>query len=121
MIVKNNRILDGDNFVISISGLPSFSSGDIEIIGNYFALNHYGITGYEFASVLVKKNIFIQKFSDSATRKYWTDTNNTLNDPYNEVTWEDNVYKEAFSQEVPGDNTNALQFVVYPKNGVVLP
>jgi hypothetical protein len=82
------------------------------------ALNRYGLTGGEISQLTVTNNTFIQKFAVSSLRQYWTNNDNLLPQVSN-FTWSDNIYKEAFTQEVPGNNTNALQFKSFPKQGGV--
>jgi hypothetical protein len=35
------------------------------------------------------------------------------------LTWLNNTYKEAFTQDISGDNTPSLQFVNFPAHGGV--
>lgn len=95
------------------------SNSNILISNNYIALNRYGLTANMVSDLIVTKNHFIQKFSDSSIRQYWTNNDNLLMGVSN-LTWLDNFYKEAFTQENGGDNTPALKFVEFPAHGGVV-
>lgn len=139
IFVENNKITDGNSYAINIQ-TPSLNeinkdkhltqlmqikkikftlaNDNIVISGNYIAQNKYGLTGGMINRLLVTKNIFIQKFTDSSIRQFWTNNDNLLPLVTN-LTWLNNVYKEAFTQENGGDNTPALQFVEFPAHGGV--
>jgi parallel beta-helix repeat protein len=133
--LNNNKITDGFSYGIFIRnpGLvskdkylsqlyrktkPQFSNDNISISNNYIAQNRYGLTAETINNLIVINNMFIQHFDDSSVRQFWTNNDNLL--PFvSNLTWSNNYYKEAFTQEVPGDNTNALQFVSFPEHGGV--
>lgn len=137
LFIDNNKISDGASYAIFIDTpklaatkdkylsqlLPKHltnltSNYNIQITNNYLAQNRYGLISGKMDSLTVINNIFIQRFIDNSTRKYWTN-NEILLPLVTNLTWVDNLYKEAFTQEVPGDNTNTLQFVPFPKSGGV--
>ena len=138
ILIDNNKISDGSSYAIFID-TPSLTATvknkylaqilpkkmgsmsanyNIQITNNYIAQNRYGLTAGEVDHLTVLNNIFIQRFVDNSTRKYWTNNDNLLPIATN-LTWVDNLYKEAFTQEVPGDNSNTLQFVPFPAHGGV--
>jgi hypothetical protein len=62
--------------------------------------------------------MFIQRFTDTSLRQFWTNNDNILPN-VNSLTWVDNLYKEAFTQVNGGDNTSSLTFVTFPAHGGV--
>jgi len=138
LFIENNKITDGVTHAIFIQTpnsvyiksskilsqvlkhykAPLIANRNIVIANNYLALNRYGIAGGEVDKLIVTDNMFIQRFSDSSIRQYWTN-NDVLLPLASNVTWLNNLYKEAFTQEVPGDNSASLQFVTYPEHGGV--
>ncbi len=138
IVLDNNKITDGlsygifiqtpslsniskDKYLVSL--LPKqkinfYANDNITITNNLIAQNRYGLAGGVINHLTVEKNTFIQKFADTRTRQFWT--NNTILLPsVSNLTWTKNLYKEAFTQEVPGNNTIALQFVTFPTHGGV--
>jgi len=85
---------------------------------NYLSQNRYGLSAQSVNGLSVNGNTFIQKFQDAVARKFWTSNDHLLSD-VSGLTWTANLYKEAFTQVVPGDNTLAKQFVVFPETGGV--
>jgi parallel beta-helix repeat protein len=136
--IVNNKITDGLSYAITIETptlplvnknipvaqvlsqyqIKPSSNSNIIVNNNYMAQNRYGLTGGEVDQLTVTNNTFIQKFANSGLRQYWTN-NDILLSQVSNFTWTDNIYKEAFTQEVPGDNANALQFKSFPKHGGV--
>ncbi len=135
--IDNNKIVDGLSYGISIptsslqkvnnkslaqllskKKLTLLSNSNIVINNNYISLNRYGLSGGVINQLIVTGNTFIQRFSDSSIRQYWTN-NDILLPSASNVTWANNLYKEAFTQDVPGDNSNALSFVTFPQHGGV--
>lgn len=139
IFIENNQISDGSSFAVFIdtpsnfalskhkylqsllmrSKLRSIENSNIVLTYNYMALNRYGILADTADHLIVTNNVFIQRFIDSSVRQRWTNNDILLADVTNLI-WEDNLYKEAFTQDVPGDNSNTLQFVPFPKHGGVL-
>ena len=131
--IDNNKISDGSSYAIFIDS-PVYARQDmtkqaytiypnnhISITNNYLSQNKYGIAGKQVDYLTVSNNYFIQRFSNNKSRQYWTD-NKILLPLVTNMVWSDNLYKEAFTQEVPGDNSNTLKFVIFPQmGGVVLP
>lgn len=141
VLIDSNKITDGKSYAIFIDTPIDISkvkhnylakmlgkrkmtfqtNTNISISNNYISLNRYGITGGVVDGLNASNNTFIQRFNTAAMRQFWTD-NDVLLPQVANLTWNNNLYKEAFTQEVPGDNTNALQFVTFPAHGgVVLP
>lgn len=140
--VNNNKLTDGLSYAISIQNsvdssknptLSQFLAGhktfklaanpnkNITITNNFMAQNRYGLAAAGVDTLTVKGNTFVQKFSDDASRQFWTNNDTLLATSFN-ITWVDNLYKEAFTQVNGGDNKRALQFVTFPLHGgVVLP
>jgi len=111
--IANNKISDGSTYAIYLE-----RNSYISITNNYFSQNRYGISGNSLDYITVEKNTFIQRFATNKLRQYWTDNTILLRMTTN-LRWTDNVYKEAFTQEVPGDNSNTLRFVTFPQAGGV--
>lgn len=138
LFIENNKITDGSTYAIYIQSpsmsvvrkskylnqllsnykVTSISNSNIVISNNYIAQNRYGIAGGVVDKLIVTDNTFIQRFTDSSIRQYWTN-NDILLPLASNVTWLNNIYKEAFTQEVPGDNSSSLQFVPFPEHGGV--
>jgi len=124
--IDSNKITDGQSYAIFINS-PKFkvkfkhekiTNDNISISNNYFSQNKYGVAGDDILHLIINNNIFIQKFNDARTRQTFTDNHYLLPHVF-ELTWHDNLYKEAFTQENDGDNTSALTFIVFPKYGGV--
>ena len=140
VLIDNNTITGGVTYAMTISN-PAFKdinkdavklltelgkkvlthslSSNITITNNILHQNRYGITAIDVNHLTITDNFFSQKFKDTATRQFWTD-NKTLMKNVTELVWENNMYKEAFTQENRGDNSK-IQFVTFPAiGGVVL-
>jgi len=112
----NNNAIKKDKVLASLAAnhkLQMMDNSNITISNNYFGQNRYGIAGGVVDNLKVTNNTFIQKFSDSASRQFWTNNDILLPSATN-IKWTGNLYKEAFTQEVPGNNDIAKQFVVFP-------
>ena len=97
-----------------------YNNQNITIAKNYISQNRYGLTAIDVDTLIVKENIFIQKFPDNSTRKFWTDNQILLTNVSNLI-WKDNLYKEAYSQDNEDENTQSSYFVTFPTyHGVVL-
>lgn len=113
--VKKNKYLSQ---LIPMNKMRLIPNTNIVISNNYISQNKYGLTGGVIERLIVTNNFFIQHFTDTSIRQYWTNNDNLL--PFvSNLTWVDNIYKEAFTQENGGDNTQALQFVTFPQSGGV--
>jgi len=129
IFIDNNKISDGYGYGIyidtpssiakAVSKMNYMANSNIVISNNYLAQNRYGLSGGVVDNLIVSNNFFIQRFIDNTTRQYWTNNDNLLPLATN-LTWLNNLYKEAFTQEVPGDNSNTLKFVSFPRSGGVL-
>lgn len=94
---------------------------NITITNNYISQNRYGLMADSVNDLTVQNNIFIQRFTDDPSRKFWTNNILLLTNISNLI-WQNNSYKEAYSQEVPGDNSQSFTIVNFPEmGGVVLP
>lgn len=102
-LVKNNK-------------LRGKMSDHITITRNYMSQNRFGLAATDVNDLTVKDNIFIQRFSDNEARKFWTD-NNVLLRNVTQLTWENNLYKEAYSQAINGDDSHSSSFVPFPISG----
>ncbi len=136
LFITENQITDGKSYGIYIQTpslaaikksylasalkkeLKPVDNSNIVINNNYIEQNRYGLAGGVVNQLIVTDNVFIQRFQDNSTRQYWTN-NDVLLPLATDFTWLNNFYKEAFTQEVPGDNSNTLQFVPFPKTGGV--
>lgn len=138
LFIQNNKITDGLSYGIFIqTPQPVIQSKNkylaqllgkykmtfllnnaISITNNYFEQNRYGLAGEEIQNLTVTDNIFIQRFNDNASRQHWTD-NTVLLPSATNVTWLNNSYKEAFTQDNEGDNSQALDIVPFPASGGV--
>lgn len=97
-----------------------YANKNIQITNNYLAQNRYGLSAKNVDGLIVKNNIFIQRFSSGSNRKFWTNNDVLLQDNVN-VNWVNNLYKEAFTQEPKGNNGHSSRFTAFPsRNGVVL-
>lgn len=140
ILIDNNRINDGLSYAIALETTAGYTTrnkylsqllrkykvktignSNITITNNSISQNRFGLSAEDGDNLIVKNNIFIQKFSDSATRQFWTNNDILLAEATN-ITWIDNLYKEAFTQENQGDNSQSLLFVSFPAHGgVILP
>ncbi len=139
ILIENNKITDGKDFAIIIN-TPSLAAmnknkyllqfmpqkkikflenNNITVSNNYIEQNKFGLTGGLIDSLRVEDNIFIQRFNDPTSRQYWTNNDNLLPNVQH-LTWNNNEYKEAFTQDNQGDNSMTLQFVSFPKQGGVV-
>jgi len=141
VLIENNSVISGITYAIYINSAISpnniyqshlinvvsknnFNNDtqqnkNISIINNYIAQNRFGLTATNVDGLTVKNNIFIQKFIDGKTRQFWTNNNILLKNTIN-LTWEKNLYKESFSQEISGDNNKSFKFAIFPLNNGVL-
>lgn len=137
--LDSNKITDGASFAIRIQAVTALRGGlaqavkgflthhrnrlaansNITVTNNYLAQNRYGLIARAVDTLTVRENVFIQKFGSNQARRQWTNNDLLLTETTG-LTWADNSYKEAFSQEVPGDNQLASQFVSYPEHGGVI-
>ncbi len=137
VLVDDNRVLGGITYGMNILSYPeklsteyyvkqllrehslkNTISGNITVSHNLFSQNRYGIAASDVNVLTVSNNIFVQRFADNDARKFWTN-NNTLLQNVTGLTWNNNIYKEAFTQEKGGDNTKSFHFVSFPQTGGV--
>jgi parallel beta-helix repeat protein len=93
-------------------------SENVVITNNFMSQNRYGIAASDVNNMTIKNNYFSQRFVDDASRKFWTDNNILLNN-VTSLVWQQNYYKEAFSQSMNGDNNKSLRLVEFPASGGV--
>lgn len=91
----------------------------ITLSKNYFILNRYGMAGRTINGLTVKDCIFIQRFEDDLSRTFWTNNDNLLLN-VTDLVWENNFYKEAFTQYIGGSNSKSYKFIVFPAHGGVV-
>ncbi len=138
LFIENNKITDNKSYgiiirtpalteiskdaylstLIPVKAIKLISNNNILISNNYIAQNKYGLKGGVIDRLIVTNNIFIQRFNATSIRQYWTNNDNLL-PAVNNLTWIDNFYKEAFTQEIDGNNAPSLQFVTFPAHGGV--
>lgn len=112
---------DKDGYIFKIidaKNLLPITTKNIRINNNVMSQNRYGIAARDTDNLVVNKNYFSQRFKDAVARKFWTD-NSILMINVTNVTWTNNIYKEAFTQENGGDNS-MTQFVPFPATGGVV-
>lgn len=137
--IDRNRIVGGITYAVNLLSFPegvvkgnvdeylkdyinvnkkvaSLNSSDISITNNYMGQNRFGLAATDIDNLLVRDNIFIQRFKDADARAFWTD-NNILFKNVTNLTWTNNVYKEAYSQTVNGDNTHSDVIIPFPETG----
>ncbi len=141
ILIDNNRIIGGITHAIYITstiGLTdsfntpfivldyednkkpeTYQNKNITITNNYFGQNRFGIAAINVNNLYVKGNVFIQRFTNNNSRQFWTNTDNLFNDVIN-LTWENNIYKEAFVQSIKESNNISLKYVSYPSRGGVI-
>jgi hypothetical protein len=130
-VIALNHIVGGITYAIFIDSsfdshlyLPNTiktqinENSNITVNRNYMAQNRFGLSAAEVDGLFVKENVFIQKFSDNASRQFWTDNKILLRNVSN-LLWENNIYKEAFSQENDDINVKSNHFVIFPTFGGV--
>jgi len=89
---------------------------NILITNNYLSQNRFGLAVSNMVGLTVKNNVFIQRFVDNKSRSFWTNNKNLFKNVSN-VVWENNLYKEAYSQENNGNNDNSSKFITFPSYG----
>lgn len=94
-------------------------SSNISVTNNFMSQNRFGLAATDVNGLAVSNNIFIQRFADAASRKFWTD-NKVLLSNVTGLTWTNNTYKEAFTQSATGDNSQSFHFVPFPITGGVV-
>jgi|GEM_PF-2482234 len=94
-------------------------SQNITITNNYMSQNRYGVAVMDINGLTIKNNTFVQRFEDAASRKFWTN-NAILLQNVTGLTWDNNIYKEAYSQSMQGDNSHSSTLVVFPQTGGII-
>jgi parallel beta-helix repeat protein len=143
IMVENNRISGGITYALLVITYPetlnldknfespnylkeilahhemhNLKSANVTIRNNYMSQNRFGIAASDVDSLNVINNIFIQRFDDNDARKFWTN-NSILMKNVTGLVWNGNLYKEAYTQEEEGDNSNSSKFVTFPATGGV--
>lgn len=133
--IDSNKISGGITYAINVYTYPEASvpsylsalmsvrksnliSNHVSITNNYMAQNRYGVAASDVDNLVVSNNYFIQRFTTDEARQFWTNNDILLKNVTN-LTWTNNLYKEAFTQEIDGDNTRTKQFVPFPVSGGV--
>jgi hypothetical protein len=128
ILIDSNKIIGGITYGIFVNSsiIPSQYNSlgikfnkNITIINNYLSQNRYAMSGKNINGLVIKNNILIQRFSDSNSRKFWTN-NDILFQNVTNVVWEDNFYKEAFSQDMNGINQESLSRRLLPWHGGIV-
>jgi hypothetical protein len=88
----------------------------ITVSNNFMSQNRYGLAGMDISGLTVINNTFIQRFSDDASRKFWTD-NNILLKNVTGLSWSNNIYKEAYAQIIGANDPNTDMIVPFPVSG----
>jgi hypothetical protein len=140
--IINNKIMGGITYAISInsslslksnnekyllllsgrfkpSNNTNLSNSNINIANNYISQNRYGLTVKHAVGLKVNDNFFIQHFSNASDRQFWTNNDILITDTSG-ISWQNNLYKEAYSQVDNDDNALAKQFVIFPEHGGVI-
>ncbi len=102
-----------DDYIVTLASTHKFKnlqSKNIRVTENYMSQNRYGLAVSDMDDLIVKGNYFSQRFKDAEQRKFWTNNDILLKNVTNLI-WIDNIYKEAFTQDIDGDNSIALKFV----------
>jgi len=137
LTIDSNQVFGGITYAMNIYSFPETAVGDeyitqlmsnhtfknsistnVTITNNFMSQNRYGIAASDVNTLTVQNNYFIQRFTDNASRKFWTNNNILLKNVTN-LTWGNNLYKEAFSQDINGDNSKSFQIVTFPQSGGV--
>jgi hypothetical protein len=92
---------------------------NISVTDNYLAQNRYGLAVQHTQGLNVKNNVFIQYFSTAEARRFWTNNNILITDT-TDIIWQNNLYKEAYSQVNGVNNPLAQKFFVFPEQGGVI-
>jgi len=139
VVIDSNRISGGITYAMNVLSFPerldaddlyltkiaanykmkNTLSSNIKITNNYMSQNRFGVAASDTDGLTVKNNIFIQRFEDAEARKFWTD-NSILLQNITGLVWINNLYKEAYSQAINGDNSHSSSFVVFPQTGGIV-
>lgn len=137
--IDRNRIVGGITYAVNLLSFPegvvkgnvdeylkdyiginkkaaNLNSSNISIVSNYMGQNRFGLAATDIDNLLVRDNMFIQRFKDADARAFWTD-NNILFKNVTNLTWVNNYYKEAYSQTVNGDNSHSETIIPFPETG----
>jgi parallel beta-helix repeat protein len=137
LVIDSNKVFGGITYAINVLSYPEIKAEDdyvkkisalaprqnvattnVVISNNFMSQNRYGIAVSDTSNLNVNNNVFIQRFSDAVARKFWTN-NSILLQNVTGLTWTNNIYKEAFTQEINGDNSQSLTIVPFPQTGGV--
>lgn len=140
VLVDDNRIFGGITYALNVLTYPeklisqdqeylkgllgnyhlkNMLSSNVTISNNFISQNRYGLAANDVDGLHVHHNMFIQRFEDNETRKFWTNNSILLQNVTN-LNWENNLYKEAYSQAEEGDNSKTFIAIPFPKTGGVV-
>lgn len=119
MMMKDKNLHQYFSQLMAKHKIKNQTNANITVTNNYFGQNRFGLAANNVTNLIVQNNIFTQKFADDESRSFWTNNDNLLLDVTGLV-WMNNLYKESFTQEVPGNNIRALTFVTFPISGGVI-
>ena len=138
LTIDSNRIYGGITYAMNIITYPEVSppnpylkhilaahkmqnsiSNTIQVTNNFMSQNRFGIAASDVDNLVIDKNTFIQRFNDKDARKFWTD-NKVLLTNISHLTWTNNLYKEAFTQDMSGSNSQSMNLIPFPITGGVV-
>ncbi len=139
ILIDSNNIVGGVTYAVYVSTFVDFRGADREFIANafadyqptnisneniivtnnYLAQNRFGLTANKVDGLTVKNNIFVQHFQDRNARRFWTNNDNLVQSTTN-IVWEDNLYKEAYAQNMVDPNLYAIKWVTFPLHGGII-
>ncbi len=136
--IDSNQIFGGITYAINLLSNPEFEAQDeyvhklaaslparplgatnIVVSNNFMSQNRYGIAATDITNLNVFNNVFIQRFSDAVSRQFWTN-NSILLQNVTGLLWTNNIYKEAFTQDINGDNSQSMTIVPFPQTGGIV-
>lgn len=97
----------------------NYLNKNIIITNNYLTLNRFSLAIQSTEGLIVKNNVMIQRFNNDSDRQFWTNNDNIFKDN-TQITWENNLYKEAYTQSISDTNRISNQFVPFPLHGGVI-
>jgi len=138
ILIDSNVIADGITYGIILTSMSSLNNSNqklllkllhgtkinqanknIFITNNYLLQNRYGMKAIYVTGLTVENNFFVQRFLSADGRQYWTN-NDILLQQVPGIVWDNNWYKEGFSQVDKGYNDQSLKFVVFPLHGGIV-
>jgi len=135
VLIDHNRVTGDITYAITLLTYPEISMADkevaqlfahhqmrnslstnITITNNFMSQNRFGIAATDVNTLSVQNNTFVQRFEDSDSRKFWTDNNILLRNVSN-LSWSNNWYKEGYTQDMNGDNSQSNKLIPFPVTG----